>query len=318
MVSVIIPVFNGEKYIRKCLDSILRQTYKELEIIVMDDGSSDNTAEICREYRQNDERVRVISRENKGVSYSRNEGVKLSKGKYILFVDSDDYIEENMIQVMLEHLIENNADMVQCGYVKEYVGRKEKEQVREKNTWMSKGDALGFYLSHLELCVVPWNKIVKREIMECISFPSDRRYEDEAVMYRTFYESKAVVHVDECFYHYTIHEDGFMQSHNMDEKSMLDQVKAKYDLMKYVCGKEPGLQEEVNKEFIWVLYMNNIKICSFRHKNPYVYQELRRLLNEYSAQIQSDGRISHKTLFLLRRFPFIIGVKHNIDKRKKK
>lgn len=114
LISIIVPVFNVEKYLEECLTSIINQTYKNLEIILLNDGSSDNSLNICKKFKAMDNRIRIIDKENSGVSDTRNLGVENSNGKYIMFVDSDDYIDVNMISIMYNTLIENNVDVVRC------------------------------------------------------------------------------------------------------------------------------------------------------------------------------------------------------------
>lgn len=116
LVSIIIPVYNVEKYIGICLDSIINQTYKNIEIILIDDGSTDNSLKIIKQYQSKDKRIKVINRENKGVLYTRVEGFKIAKGRYITYIDSDDWAENNMIEIMYNKAIEYNADVVKCGF----------------------------------------------------------------------------------------------------------------------------------------------------------------------------------------------------------
>ena len=112
MISIIIPIYNVEKYLEKCLDSILNQTYKNLEIILIDDGSTDNSPNICNSYCEKDKRIKIIHKNNEGVSSARNKGIELSKGKYIVFIDSDDYVSNEHIEVLYDCIISNNVDLV--------------------------------------------------------------------------------------------------------------------------------------------------------------------------------------------------------------
>ena len=117
LISVIIPVYNVEKYLNKCIDSILAQTYKNIEIIIIDDGSTDNCGKICDEYALSDNRIKVIHKSNSGVSAARNDGIEISSGDYIVFVDSDDYVTVDYVECLYNGLLENDADMAVCGYV---------------------------------------------------------------------------------------------------------------------------------------------------------------------------------------------------------
>ena len=117
LVSVIVPIYNVEKYLRKCVDSILNQTYKNLEIILVDDGSPDNCGNICDEYALSDSRIRIIHKKNGGLSDARNAGLDIARGNYILFVDSDDYIDETMVEKLYEALEKEKAEMSLCSFV---------------------------------------------------------------------------------------------------------------------------------------------------------------------------------------------------------
>ena len=124
-VSVIVPVYNSEKYLNRCVDSILNQTYRSIELILVDDGSPDNSGRICDEYAEKDSRVRVIHKANAGVSAARNSGLEVASGDYATFVDSDDYIEPDMYSDMMEKVNQYNCDVVMCDCVKDFPDRSE-------------------------------------------------------------------------------------------------------------------------------------------------------------------------------------------------
>jgi glycosyltransferase involved in cell wall biosynthesis len=115
-VSIIIPVYNAEKYLRQCIDSVIQQTYRDLEIILVDDGSTDNSGKICDEYAIKDSRIKVFHINNSGVSFARNKGIQESSGQYLMFVDSDDYIDLNMVEILISEISQSKSDLVICGY----------------------------------------------------------------------------------------------------------------------------------------------------------------------------------------------------------
>ena len=115
-ISVVVPIYNAEKYLKKCLDSIINQTYDNLEIILVNDGSTDKSLEICESVRNGDSRITIINKENKGVSTARNKGIESSNGEFIIFIDADDYLDKNMFEILVEDAIKNNIDLVMCGY----------------------------------------------------------------------------------------------------------------------------------------------------------------------------------------------------------
>ena len=120
IISVIIPIYNVEEFLPKCIDSVLNQTLKNVEIILVDDGSTDNSSIICDEYALLDNRITVIHKKNEGLSASRNIGIDVAKGNYLAFVDSDDWIEESMFEIMYNTIVTNDADMVVCNYYEDY------------------------------------------------------------------------------------------------------------------------------------------------------------------------------------------------------
>ena len=120
LISVIVPVYNVERYLRQCIESITNQSYKNLQIILIDDGSKDNSGKICDEYAEKDKRVEVIHKENTGVSAARNTGLDNAKGEWITFVDADDWVEKNFCEILIKKATENESDCIACGYNKVY------------------------------------------------------------------------------------------------------------------------------------------------------------------------------------------------------
>ena len=133
MVSIIIPAYNAEKYIEQCIDSIISQTYKNIEVIIVNDGSTDNTLAICEKYAKEDKRIKIVKKKNEGVSKARNDGIKIATGKYIMFIDSDDYIDDDYIEIMHKNIVEKKADLVVSNYTRDKNGVKEKIYFDLKN-----------------------------------------------------------------------------------------------------------------------------------------------------------------------------------------
>lgn len=198
MVSVIIPVYNVKPYLRKCLDSVVGQTYRDLEILIIDDGSTDGSGKICDEYKK-DNRVKVLHTENRGLSCARNLGLDNATGDWIGFVDSDDWIEPDMYEVLIEKALETGADVVECGWFRECqngteVRRREIQQLSH----MSAVEAL----VSSKLSDNAWNKIWKAQCFSSIRFPEGRVYEDIATTFRVFSDVESVCSINEIKYHY--------------------------------------------------------------------------------------------------------------------
>ena len=183
MLSVIIPVYNVEPYLEKCLDSVLKQTYKDMEILIIDDGSTDRSGAISDEYAAKDSRIRVFHTENRGLSAARNLGLDNAVGGYIGFVDSDDWIEPDMYEVLLKKAEETGADIVECGVFKEYPDKTVEHQRPDRV--MYKIEAIRALVNR-ELSNSVWNKVWVKSCYFNIRFPEGRLYEDVAITYRIF------------------------------------------------------------------------------------------------------------------------------------
>ncbi len=204
-ISVIVPVYNAEKYLHTCMDSILNQTFSDFELILVDDGSPDRCGSICDEYATRDTRVKVIHKKNGGVSEARNVGLDCAKGKYISFIDPDDWVEKDLLQETLDFSRKTGTDIV-CFEVCE-VGRDKKhvqyrfdgEQVFEAK------DALEKILIDI-IDNSPCNKIYKKEVWNDVRFPAGRRFEDVATIYKTFYNAEKIGYIKKYYYNYLKHE----------------------------------------------------------------------------------------------------------------
>lgn len=209
LVSIIIPMYNVEKYIAKCITSVLNQSYTNIEIILVNDASTDCTLLVCEEYIKRDKRFKLIKNEkNSGLAYSRNAGLIIARGDYILFVDSDDWIHEDMVKTMLEIAILKNADIVLCDYIRTRSEKVEKiipeigtvVELSGKEAIKKIYDVKAIQPS--VLYTVAWNKLYKREILGEISFPYGMLFEDQASTFQFFYNSKKVVVIKDKLYFY--------------------------------------------------------------------------------------------------------------------
>lgn len=163
-ISIIVPIYNAEKKLQRCIESILNQSYKNLEIILVNDGSNDNSINICEQYKLKDNRIIVIDKENAGVSAARNSGLDIATGKYVQFVDSDDYIKTNMCEHLINTISKNDADVVICGYDKVRKGKIKSKFIED--TTVSEMHSFRDTFNKVfkgALFNVPWNKLYKRE-----------------------------------------------------------------------------------------------------------------------------------------------------------
>jgi glycosyltransferase involved in cell wall biosynthesis len=214
--SIIVPVYKVEKYLRKCLDSILAQTFKDFEVIVINDASPDNSQIIIDEYKKKDSRIiSIINKENSGIGKTRNIGLGIAKGKYITFVDSDDWIEKEMYQEMLDTMVSNTADAIECN-----INRTDKNNLQIKNLIPSSKTKITTrkyinYLIENKLAAMVWNKIYKTEIIKNykIKFIEEKKAYHEDLLFNISYmrQVNLLITINKPFYNYTIRPDSISQ-----------------------------------------------------------------------------------------------------------
>ncbi|MBX9136408.1 MULTISPECIES: glycosyltransferase [unclassified Clostridium] len=229
LISIIVPVYNVEKYLEKCIESILNQTYENIEIILVDDGSTDNSLNICNFYASKDKRIKVIHQENRGVSYARNVGLNLAKGDYIGFVDSDDYIEDNMYEILINDILENDSDISICGFKQLTLDNNIIFNYgTNKKIVLSKEKALEGFISDKfikEFMYAPWNKLYKRSIVTNVKFRTDLRIgEDLLFVFECLEKSNKISLYDTCKYNYINRENSLMTSKFSEKR--LDYIRA--------------------------------------------------------------------------------------------
>lgn len=219
-ISVIVPVYNVEKYLSKCVDSIINQTYHNLEIILVDDGSPDRCGEICDEYATKDNRIKVIHKKNGGLSDARNAGIEVAEGGYIAFVDSDDYIASDMMDVLYHRLIKDGSDMALCNF--KYIDEKGEEIEERKNKSPIKDEVITGIDGMKKLSqdknwyyVIAWNKLYKKEIFDNIRFPKGKIHEDEFVIHHIMHACKRISCVALELYYYLQRQGSIMSQKSL-------------------------------------------------------------------------------------------------------
>ena len=213
LISVIVPVFNVEKYLERCVETIVNQTYKNLEIILVNDGSTDNSGELCDELAKKDNRIKVVHKENGGLSDARNTGERESTGEYIIFIDSDDYIHHEMLNTLYTQIVEKNADVSICGVMNVY-SNSETPQCSDINMDFV-CDKEGFLKEYLIGEKIPGsicNKLLKKSIANKLEFPVGKIYED------AFYHYDLINHADKYVvstkpYYYYFHRGDSITNH---------------------------------------------------------------------------------------------------------
>ncbi|WP_321519751.1 glycosyltransferase family 2 protein [uncultured Bacteroides sp.] len=206
LISIIVPVYNVEAYLIKCLDSILCQTLKEIEIILVDNGSTDSSFDICKEYQKKDERIKTIRLPFPDLSSARNAGINVAKAPYISFIDSDDWIDNDMFSLLYSAIKNYNADISICSFYEESDSHIIPKNKKVKNSGevftYSKDDALKKILLDKGIKSYVWNKLYKKELFNFYRFPEGVLYEDYSTIYKCFSLAENVVQVDLAKYHY--------------------------------------------------------------------------------------------------------------------
>lgn len=216
LISVVVPIYNVEKYLKSCIDSIINQTYKNLEIILVDDGGTDKCPHICDEYENKDQRIKVIHKENGGLSDARNAGIKQAKGQYISFVDSDDDISPYMYNKLYKNIKQYNADISVCNYVFIYDGNKYNQGKTNQTISMTSEEALDMLYDTNKYGNFAWNKLYKTTLFNDIKFPYGKKYEDIFVMHELYNKANKLVFLDEGLYNYYSRESSILGTESID------------------------------------------------------------------------------------------------------
>lgn len=219
LISIIIPVYKVEKYLNRCIKSVVEQTYENLEIILVDDGSPDKCPQICDDWTKNDRRVKVIHKKNGGLSDARNSGLKVAKGVYICFVDSDDYVSEKFVET-LYNLIRNNHTEISAISFQEVFSTKREvvDTVEDKNSEVvfENEDALRQLFSNDTFANYAWNKMYKRHLFDDVQFPIGRKMEDLGTTYKLLLKAKRIAYSAQILYFYYQREDSILHKPNLE------------------------------------------------------------------------------------------------------
>lgn len=240
LISVVINVFNGEKFIKKCLDSIVNQTYKNLDILIVNDGSTDSTLSICQNYK--DERIRLITTENMGLSKSRNIGIENAKGEYLYFVDVDDFVDADTIEYLYNLCKRYGTQMATCKpmtiFDYNYIVKNKKEKVEI----ISSKEMLGKVLLSRDRAVTIWNKLIKKELFDNIRF-EDRPINDVAFTYKLVIQTEKIAYSNQQKYYYLRHKESVTAKDSQNLDRAIDNYKVSVDRYNYINDLYPDFLE---------------------------------------------------------------------------
>ena len=288
LISIIVPVYNVEQYVEKCVQSIINQTYKNLEIILVDDGSKDNSGHICDELKLKDDRIQVIHKQNGGLSDARNAGLKIAKGEYIGFVDSDDYIAEDMFETLYNLNKKYNSEISIVSFYEIYngkvIGVRDTKDLQE----LSKTEAIKELLIDTNIQSYAWNKLFKKELFEGLEFPTNKNFEDIATTLLLFEKANKVVLFEDPKYYYVRRDNSIVGVRNY--KTYKDYLDVIYDKYFYLDGKYQELDLYNAYNFIINMIWVYTIIVAFDLEDVYKdfvkqYDLFEKLVNKYGNEI---------------------------------
>ncbi|MGN0398562.1 MAG: glycosyltransferase [Blautia sp.] len=314
-VSIIVPVYQVEKYIRQCVDSILAQTFTDFELILVDDGSKDQSGKICDEYAWMDERVKVIHKENGGLSDARNKGMDQASGNYFMFVDSDDYIAPTMIECLYKSILNQNADIAVCNYLYYFENDRRKNFATNIKSEVLSGAEI-FYNRKNErnygIWTVAWNKLYKSETFGKIRFRFGKYHEDEFWANDIYQMDIKVVTIPECLYYYRQRDNSIMGKKSIARN--FDIIEALQERI-FVYLKEEKYTDQAYKVLVYSLeYLEESKRLIKNKDEQKAFQQAERQTKDIVRRLKERklSKIKRASLVFIGSNPcfvFAMGIK---------
>lgn len=301
-ISIVVAAYNVEKYIERCLLALMNQTLKEIEVLVINDGSVDCTEKIAKKFEEKDKRFKVITQENGGLSAARNTGIKNASADYIAFLDGDDYVKCEMYESLYNSMVESNADLAICGFVKVWEdnnGIELKQKKYNVKKRLLKGDVIeNFFTKHDETFVVVWNKLFQKDIIlnNHIYFHNKAYFEDVGFMPRYLFYSKKIAAIGDEFYYYVQRFDSITKKFNpIIEDSARNTVKILREFFhsKEILGKYNKDIKQLQTRLL--IYIINNKILH----NKDISKDIKMLCTLPSNKLPFKHKFG---IYLLRRY----------------
>lgn len=284
LISIIVPIYNVEKYLPRCIESIQAQTYKNLEILLIDDGSPDSCPEICDDYAKKDKRIKVIHKANGGLSDARNAGIDAATGEYLGFVDSDDYIHPEMYERLWKQVVQERADIALCNMERVYGAVAKRFQAGEDlvKTYSGTQAIKNILDKNLHvISVVAWGKLYKKNLFEGVRFPKGKIHEDEFTTYKLYYKSGRVVELSGQYYFYFQRDDSIMGVKNK---------KISYDGLEAYERMAEFFKEEKNTELLYMIKYKYLYMLKETVKNIIMNEDIREyaLVDEINQKYKKE------------------------------
>ncbi len=261
--SVIVPVYNVKQYLKGCLDSLVNQTCSDKEIILIDDGSTDSSGKICEEYAKKYDFIKVIHQKNQGLSGARNTGLKIAKGKWICFVDSDDWVDTDMLEKLQGYILAKNADMYRFGFIRSYASTKKKDLIRPKRHtityFKSEEELFQFYSNNYYLLLMAWRGVYRRKIIleHHLQFVDTKEIfaEDTLFNYHYFLHIKSLVTLPYAPYHYLKHANSLCTATSAEQRLLRCITLGEYAFRAIVEQKLTYFEENFYKHYSMIIDM---------------------------------------------------------------
>jgi glycosyltransferase involved in cell wall biosynthesis len=315
-ISVIIPVYNSSKYLDECLKSVLSQTYTDLEIIIVDDGSNDGSSEICDKYANIDKRIIVIHKSNEGVSKARNDALKLVSGDFVTFVDSDDTLDEDMYELLVDLIIKYKADIAHCGY-KHIVG----DEIRlvhntQKVYIQNQEEALQCLVGGKLFVGSLWNKLYKASLIKDLQFRIDLKINEDILFnFEAFLKAKKIVFADYTKYNYIAHINSSACFTTSEEKNAYDSC----IVNEYIYN---ALQKNSLNDIAANRYLSSLNVyyrnCLKNKNNKTKCKEIIKKMWKIYSSSKNVSKNVKATVLLLRYFPYLYGFVYKVHNKVRK
>lgn len=285
LISVVIPIYNVEKYLDSCIESVIRQTYQNLEILLVNDGSTDQSEKICREYANKDARIKIINRKNGGLSAARNSGIREAKGKYIFLLDSDDVIHTKTLQILYESLYYTNSKIAiishKCINEDQTPNIYENDLKKKMITLSGRECNCAFISNELDSIdmTVAWGKLYSKCVFDKIKYPEGKLHEDEYTTYKIFDMCDKCVYIKTEVYYYRIRQKSIMSSKKT--KNYIDAIMAFKEREKYFEERKKNEEQAIALYRILMEYITFYEYLIDKQENAKMREEIKREFKKY-------------------------------------
>lgn len=270
IISIIVPIYDVEDYIDRCIESILNQTFKDFELILVDDGSPDNCPAICDKWAEKDSRVKVIHKPNGGLSDARNTGIDLVKTEWIMFIDSDDEIKSNALETLYNCALSNDCDIVCSSFCKIIDDKYVENNCSNSVEIFENKKAMEWY-AYSKCGYTAWNKLYKTILFDNVRYPKGMVFEDAATTYKVVDKAKRLCYIDQDLFCYRIREGSIL--HSTFSKKNLDEIKAFEEYYSFIKSNYPELENRARRALLLSIYRNingYISMCDSSDDEKYI------------------------------------------------